>query len=408
MINKIAVLANNIGSFTGLTNFLRRMGAGFACSNKLANLNLDGFDILFIAGNFIFKDSEIKNLKHWAEKDSNRKIIISEYSNIISDVFDSPVSLEKPESPYWPLSIDFKGKKALVSFPKYSCLKFENNQDLKYIKKHRLFITKGDFLRPEFSIFDKNGAEFLIYQFKNYIALTVPVFKILGDIFLGQMSIENFKNWQNPLFCLDEFILNLKEIIEDALGTKINVDTNAISDNDHRGTIVLRHDVDSSRDISYLEYELENKIPATYALLVDKNTKFWLSKLRNKPDIEISFHYNTVDEGSIFTKIANRSFKNESQYKPFIKGITGSGLYRQYLKAKSSGIYAETLNRHGPFIVLPDFYDAMEYLCRREPAVLGGGSLFRGIILEKKGGARFMLMVLVEYSRRHSCLIGIL
>ena len=245
MINKIAVLANNIGSFTGLTNFLRRMGAGFACSYKLANLNLDGFDILFIAGNFIFKDSEIKNLKHWAEKDSNRKIIISEYSNIISDVFDSPVSLEKPESPYWPLSIDFKGKKALVSFPKYSCLKFENNQDLKYIKKHRLFITKGDFLRPEFSIFDKNGAEFLIYQFKNYIALTVPVFKILGDIFLGQMSIENFKNWQNPLFCLDEFILNLKEIIEDALGTKINVDTNAISDNDHRGTIVLRHDVDS-------------------------------------------------------------------------------------------------------------------------------------------------------------------
>lgn len=259
----------------------------------------------------------------------------------------------------------------------------QNSSDI--TAKYPLYVGKGYFLSREHSKADRLEREYFICKKDNLMLFSIPVFEYIGDILLGNERIEEFKDWYNPLFWVDEFMAVIKEIIEDNLDIDLSSHANYISREKSRGIVVLRHDVDSSRDTSYLDYEKKHELPATYALLIDKNKRFWLSELKNVENIEISFHYNTY-RNNFIDRIMRKFFPKKAgvmQSKPDIHGITGEGLHRKFKRAQKKGISCRTLNRHGAFIYLPEHYYAMENLCRKESEVLGGGNIFRATVLQE-------------------------
>jgi hypothetical protein len=138
---------------------------------------------------------------------------------------------------------------------------------------------------------------------------------------------------------------------------------------------VLRHDVDSSRDPTYPDHELAHDVPATYALLDDRNLSFWKRRLDNHPKFEAALHFRSNRE-DILTKTFRRG-----QWVPDAPAFLGRGLARQVRDARERlGLNVTTIHRHAQFMYLPEFIDALAYLYDTVPGIHGGSSLFRGAI----------------------------
>jgi hypothetical protein len=195
----------------------------------------------------------------------------------------------------------------------------------------------------------------------------------------GQSDLAPWLNWRHRLFWLDEWVCDLNRLLE----TFQLLPARPTGEPDlPKITVIFRHDVDSSRDTGYLELEEQNKLPATYAVLRDDNTTFWLSKLAGRPALECAFHYNTIKKEDIVQRLCTRFTGKRYAYRPAKKEIVGKGLWEQVQLAKKDKIGITTLHRHGPFLLYPEWIDALDYVLQKEPEVLGAASLFRSNLLK--------------------------
>jgi hypothetical protein len=144
--------------------------------------------------------------------------------------------------------------------------------------------------------------------------------------------------------------------------------------------VVLRHDLDSSRDPAYLDEEVGRGVAALHGILRDGNTRFWVERLRQHPEQETALHYNTLDSSWIGRRMESLR-GSSSAYRPSRPATTRGGLLRQVVWARSHGIGVDALLRHGPFLLYPEWIDALHHVFEREPAVRGSSSLFRGQVL---------------------------
>ena len=140
----------------------------------------------------------------------------------------------------------------------------------------------------------------------------------------------------------------------------------------HPSALVFRHDTDHSRDPSYLDYEAAERVPATYAVLLDDNRDSWLARLAPHRFLEGSFHYRTNREGRLM-----RLLYRPAGYLPDRRAITGRGLVRQARAARRAGIPIATVHRHAPFFYYPESVDALGALYTAFPDAIGSGSMFR-------------------------------
>ncbi|HLI13647.1 MAG TPA: hypothetical protein VKY65_18800 [Alphaproteobacteria bacterium] len=200
----------------------------------------------------------------------------------------------------------------------------------------------------------------------------------------GQEDLGPWLNWRHRLFWLDEQaaflgrLLRRAEVVERLPGPGIP----SLAET----TIVLRHDLDASRDTAYLEAEVAAGIPAVHAILHDENTDFWLKALARHDDHETALHYHTNTEPARWRRRVPFLRRSSSRSGPAHRRLVGRGLARQVEWAHDRGIGVATLHRHWSYILYPELVDALDAVYRTLPDVTGSSSFFRGQVL--RWGAR--------------------
>jgi hypothetical protein len=194
----------------------------------------------------------------------------------------------------------------------------------------------------------------------------------------GQSDLSSWLGWRHRLFWLDQWVADLQKLLLDA-GILSLVRPKQL-EGFSRISIVFRHDVDASKDRTYLEVEEKSHVPATYAILKDLHTRFWTRALKASSTAESALHYNTI-QNDLFSQIARRFQKRTNTYHPARRQIAGKGILRQVGWARRQGIGVQTLHRHGPFLIYPEWIDAMDHVFSQNPDISGSSSLFRSRLL---------------------------
>ena len=196
----------------------------------------------------------------------------------------------------------------------------------------------------------------------------------------GQEDLNPWLNWRDELNWLD---VHVAFHVNELLNTGEGLLKNAMRRQTYGSPvkIVFRHDVDSSTETCLLEETNKRGFSSTYAVLLDRNRRFWNEQTHRSELSDNAFHYSTTDD-SLLTKIKQKlGFSNSFSIKTAKKNIAYGGLRKQLNKAKSSGIGTETIHRHFSHIYYPEYVEAFFSLEKEFPDFLGGSSYFRGSIL---------------------------
>lgn len=216
--------------------------------------------------------------------------------------------------------------------------------------------------------------------------LNANPFAALQSWLQGQEDLQTWFAWRHRLFWLDEWVSTIASLLSDVKMLALDVPRPGIAGLDAT-TVVLRHDVDHSRDTSYLEEELHRNVAASYAVLDDRNAGFWVRTLAAHPGHETAFHYTTGRRDWVATASALARWEKRGSMKPAVRQVAGRGLLQQVRRARALGIGIRTLHRHLLFLPYPEWIDALDAVFEAEPEVLGASSLFRAQVLRWGGRA---------------------
>lgn len=196
----------------------------------------------------------------------------------------------------------------------------------------------------------------------------------------GQADLQPWLGWRHRLFWLDEWVSAVADVLFTVGGVPAEGPRPGIPGLAST-TVVLRHDVDHSRDVSYLEEENRRGLAATHAVLRDRNAAFWRETLARYPAHECAFHYNTGGRDWWRQLRSRISHSPVSAIVPSRRAITGGGLAAQVRWARGHSVGLQSLHRHLAYLVYPEWVDALDAVFQEHADVLGASSLFRAHVL---------------------------
>ena len=222
----------------------------------------------------------------------------------------------------------------------------------------------------------------------NVIFLNASPFTALQAWLQGQESVQRWLNWRDRLFWIDELVVALYRTIE-RLGIPWHDMRRGTPWPSSGTTVCIRHDLDSSRDTSYLDEDENRGILATHAILRDRNTAYWVDRLKRARHQQTSFHYNTVAV-SLWSRLDHRVLRRMPRFRrvtrrlPIAKSsraeLSRGGLARQLAWAKRHGIPVETICRHFGFVLYPEIIDELDHAAACYPELICDSTYFRGQI----------------------------
>lgn len=364
----------------GSWNFLFRLGMQpeYCTPGDLAQPEKG--DLLFVVAEDKVLSRDISDsIDHWL---TNGGIVIAAgFLSAWKWLLPTETSIEQVrcEYPYAALAWKFKDSlPELIAPPQWSYDKLKSKGDVLSIGQ--LIAVCGERQTPQRALLVPLENAPAIIRYKNLIFLNGNPFAAFQAWLQGQEDLGPWLQWRHRLFWLDEQVAFLFKAINEyaQLSQKlISRRFPGLPDT----VVVFRHDLDNSRDISYMEAEQEAGMPGVHAVLQDNNTDFWIKTLRQVPKHEAGFHYATAIYNRWFEEIRSRLGLPKRLYRPARKVIVGDGLLKQVQWAKKRGIGIATLHRHLSFLIYPEWVDALNYVFEREPLVLGGSSLFRAQVL---------------------------
>lgn len=201
----------------------------------------------------------------------------------------------------------------------------------------------------------------------------------------GQQDLTPWLGWRPRLLWLDHWCAALRDLL--AAHGLPNLATPPGLPGIPPLTVLLRHDVDCSRDTRYLQETRRRGIASTYAVLDNADASFWAQTLRDDPLTEHAFHYTTVQTGPLRTALdmARQALGLPTRVVFSPRSLSGRGMLAQVMHAARRGIGVSTLHRHYPYLRYPEWVDALEYAMEhttsRDARVAGSASLFRGTTL---------------------------
>jgi len=369
----VAYLAVN-----GVASLLRRLSIKFdilgeeECSLEL----LKEYHTLFIPNACRLLEQTIATLEKWLGGDV--KLVVSGSTNLPEQLLGiASHSQYTPEGfcgIKWLLHLRFNPQHEdyIFSPPEYPVRVVSSQKDSTILGKLIEYqnieeVKEGEYL---------NGDAVVIGEKTIYFAL--PIFEYIAGILQGHICIEPLRKslGEEGNFYIDTLTWYVKNILFH-YGHKRLWQTQLKPWGEYDNVLVLRHDTDFSADPSYLEYEIANKIPATYAILPDKNRKFYLSRVAPYDFLEGSYHFKSA---------VSQSWLRGTR--PDKKAITEKGLAEQAEKAKRKhGIHSATLHKHGSAFYYPETIEAMDYLYESFPEIIGMGTMFRFSNIKYSGDA---------------------
>lgn len=223
-----------------------------------------------------------------------------------------------------------------------------------------------------------NGDATVVTQ--NSIYFAQQIFEYIGAMLQGHVNIEVIRGWGNRHNYVEVLVSLIKRVLQN-FGCARLWDVQLRPWGAYDGVVVLRHDVDHSDDTTYLAYEIENNIPATYAITLEKHRRTWLAATTKAENIESCFHFYTTPPSELVlhgSRLVDDMF-GTSFLPTLAKGLTtGKGLFVQIRRAeRKHGIKSVTAQRHHGLFFYPEIIDAMDYLYEHDREMLGLGTMFR-------------------------------
>ena len=182
-------------------------------------------------------------------------------------------------------------------------------------------------------------------------------FELLGGAMQAHINIEAIRGWYDQLHWGDAIVSSLWQILR-AWDPRLEA-LRLRTFGSHRGALSLRHDVDMSDDLSMLEFEAANLVPATFHILdpavsADATTReqaeTWIRETATCDFLEPGLH-------------------NDSER---LERITGTGLCDHVRSAEARlGVAFTNCGRHSRFHAHPETLDAMDHLYDNSPHTLG-------------------------------------
>ncbi|MBA3480085.1 MAG: hypothetical protein H0T52_17060 [Lautropia sp.] len=186
------------------------------------------------------------------------------------------------------------------------------------------------------------------------------VFELIGGMMQAHLNVEAVRHWSNPTHWGDTLLFFLRRLMRD-LGLESLWQTRLRSFGTYDGVLSFRHDVHGMTDFSFLDYQIQNLIPASYDIedpafstnITQKMAGDWLERTSHNSFIEQALH-------------------NDSSIGDPPSAVFGKGFFKHVNDAsRNLGIRICTCGRHAGGHMHPETIDAMDYLYANEPDIIG-------------------------------------
>jgi hypothetical protein len=186
------------------------------------------------------------------------------------------------------------------------------------------------------------------------------VFEMIGGMLQGHLNVEAVRHFTNAVHWGDTLLFFLRRLMLD-LGLGSLWATRLRSFGAYDGVLSFRHDVHGMRDYSFLDYQVQNLIPASYDIedpsfssnIDDDMARDWVERTTRHSFIEPALH-------------------NDSSIGDPPTAIFGQGLFNLVTSArKTLGVSFCTCGRHEGGHMHPETLDAMDYMYANDALMLG-------------------------------------
>src|SRR6266446_1650576 len=202
------------------------------------------------------------------------------------------------------------------------------------------------------------GPAIVLTERTTYVAN--QVLELLGGMLQAHLNVEAVRHWANPTHWGDTLLFFLRRILREA-GLESLWHTRLRSFGAYDGVLSFRHDVHGMLDFTFLDYQIENLIPASYDIedpafssnISEAMAQEWVTRTTRNSFIEPALH-------------------NDSSIGDPPTAIRGPGLYEHVRNAERNlGFPVHTCGRHAGGHMHPETIDAMDYLYAHDPRILG-------------------------------------
>ncbi len=202
------------------------------------------------------------------------------------------------------------------------------------------------------------GPAIVLTERTTYVAN--QVLELLGGMLQAHLNVEAVRHWANPTHWGDTLLFFLRRLLLE-VGLEPLWQTRLRSFGAHDGVLSFRHDVHGMLDFNFLDYQVENLIPASYDIedpafstnISREMAAEWVARTSRHSFIEPALH-------------------NDSSIGDPPTAIRGTGLYEHVRNAaKNLGFPVDTCGRHAGGHMHPETIDAMDYLYAHDERILG-------------------------------------
>jgi len=186
------------------------------------------------------------------------------------------------------------------------------------------------------------------------------VLELVGGMLQAHLNVEAVRHWANPTHWGDTLLFFLRYLLLE-VGLEPLWHTRLRSFGAYEGVLSFRHDVHGMLDFNFLDYQIENLIPASYDIedpafstnISEAMAREWVARTTRHSFIEPALH-------------------NDSSIGDPPTAIRGTGLYEHVRNAaKNLGFAVHTGGRHAGGHMHPETIDAMDYLYAHDEGILG-------------------------------------
>jgi hypothetical protein len=186
------------------------------------------------------------------------------------------------------------------------------------------------------------------------------VLELLGGMLQAHLNVEEVRHWSNPTHWGDTLLFFLRRLLLD-VGLDPLWQTRLRSFGAYDGVLSFRHDVHGMLDFSFLDYQVQNLIPASYDI-EDPSFSTTSSEAMAAEWVARTTRYSFIEP----------ALHNDSAIGDPPTAVHGVGLYEHVRKASESlGIAVHTCGRHAGGHMHPETIDAMDYLYAHDEQLLG-------------------------------------
>ena len=186
------------------------------------------------------------------------------------------------------------------------------------------------------------------------------VLELIGGMLQAHLNVEAVRHWANATHWGDTLLFFLRRLMLE-VGLKSLWRTRLRAFGTYDGVLSFRHDVHGMRDYTFLDYQIQNLIPATYDIedptfstnIDEQMARDWVARTTQHSFIEPALH-------------------NDSSIGDPPTAIHGKGLFEHVSNAgRNLGIRICTCGRHAGGHMHPETIDAMDYLYAHDQHILG-------------------------------------